>query len=174
MKRTIFSVGIAVLLLGTAWMIWKTVGRVRNKEQQMTKAIAMPRFSFSAMNGKPYTEKDLPPGRRRVIINLFHPDCEHCQYMTSQFLSHYSDLRDITLLMVSFCDDPQLRAFYTQYKLQDYPNIVVLRDQTLSFGQIFGLSAVPGFLVYQDKTLLNKISGEIDFKKLIDNDRKNR
>jgi len=129
--------------------------------------VTLPIFKFVSMNGNPYNHQSLPEENGNIIFNFFSPNCEHCQYMATQYIKNQQKLKNATILMITTADSISTTKFYKDYQLNRLPNIVMLRDPQYKFYKIFGTGVVPSFFLYKDKVLVKKIIGETKIDNLL-------
>ena len=82
---------------------------------------------------------------------VFSPDCEHCQHETKELTSHIKLFKKAQIIMVSPLEHPILRKFYDEYKIADYPNIIMGRDPSYFFGTFFKVRSFPAIFLYDKK-----------------------
>lgn len=103
-----------------------------------------------------------------VIIQLFSPDCEHCQYMAQNFIKNKEKLKNIEIVMVTpFGDSTSVVKFAQTYQLNSLTNVHLLLDTKADFFKIFGSSLVPSFYVYKNNKLVKSIKGETKIENLL-------
>jgi thiol-disulfide isomerase/thioredoxin len=125
-------------------------------------------MQLNKIDGELFNINDIINNKAKLIIfNYFNPDCEHCQYMVKSFFADKNKLSDVTIVMVTAADSTATARFYTDYKLNELPNIIVLRDPAFQFPKIFGTGIVPSFFIYKNKKLVKKIMGETKIENLL-------
>jgi thiol-disulfide isomerase/thioredoxin len=137
----------------------------KNKENNIISTT--PDFIFSTLENISFSKNNIDKGKNRLILNLFSPSCEHCQYMASEFLKDSQKLRDVQILMITSADSTNATKFNNDYKLLLLPNIIILRDTNYQFQKIFGTSVVPSFFIYEKNKLVKKVIGETKIDNLI-------
>ena len=104
---------------------------------------------------------------KHIIINYFNPNCEHCQYMATQYIKDSLKIKNFQILMITSADSSETAKFNNEYKLSILPNIVLLRDTNYQFQKAFGTGIVPSFFIYKHNKLVKKIIGETKIDNLI-------
>ena len=127
----------------------------------------LPKFTFQSLTNTAYTTDSIVNIDGRIIINLFSPNCEHCQYMAETFKNNKDNLKNVSIIMISYADSATVSRFYDSNGLKNLPNVVVLRDPCFKFYKTFGTSAVPSFFIYNNKRLVKKIIGETKIENLL-------
>lgn len=98
--------------------------------------------------------------KRATIIMMFSPDCEHCQEETKTLTANIHLFKKAQIIMVSPLDFNYMRQFYNDYKIANYPNIIMGRDPGYFLGTFFNVHSFPSFFVYNKKgKLVNKFIG---------------
>ncbi len=98
----------------------------------------------------PFTKDDLSK-KKATIIMVFSPDCEHCQHETKELIAHIGLFKKAQIIMVSPIEYSYIKKFYDEYKIADYPNIIMGRDPSYYFGTFFHVRSFPAIFVYDKK-----------------------
>lgn len=122
-------------------------------------AQTFPRFLLYTLEGKPFTDKDLPPAARGRIVMFFDPYCDHCQHQARLLRENPAALKGIQLIWVSTETAEALRNFQETY-LKGLPDTHVLRDKDFKFDSFFGYSIAPTLYVYDKSGKLKAIHKE--------------
>lgn len=109
-----------------------------------------PRFLLYTLDGKPFTDQDLPPVQRGRIVIFFDPYCDHCQKQATFMRENADALKDFQQIWVSTETADAIKKFQETY-LKGLPNVFVLRDKDFKFDGFFGYSVAPTIYVY-DRT----------------------
>ncbi|MEN3041086.1 MAG: redoxin domain-containing protein [Bacteroidia bacterium] len=118
-----------------------------------------PKFLLYTLDGKPFTDKDLPPAQRGRIVFFFDPYCDHCQKQATFLRENAAALKDFQLIWVSTETAESIRKFQDTY-LKGLPNIFVLRDKDFKFDGFFGYSVAPTIYVYDRAGKLRSVYRE--------------
>lgn len=157
---------IAFLLIG--YLGYKIVFAIKFKQQVAENTAAIPQFQFTTIQHQPFTKQNLIDTLGNVIIELFSPDCYHCQYMAESFVKNKKKLKNMEIIMVTpFGDSSSIALFIETYRLNTLENIQVLLDSKAEFFKIFGNSVVPSFYVYKNNKLVKSIKGETKIENLL-------
>lgn len=106
-----------------------------------------------------FNTNQIPEGKQTVFF-YFDPDCEYCKHQTEVIISIINDLKQTSFYFISDWPENNLKDYYTRYKLNRYPNILVGRDLNSSFGNHFKPSGVPCLAIFdKNKKLKNLIIG---------------
>jgi len=97
-----------------------------------------------------FTKDDLSKKKATVII-IFSPDCDHCQHATKELTAHIKLFKKAQIVMVSPLEHSYLKKFYGEYKIADYPNIVIGRDASYFLGTFYNVHSFPAIFVYDKK-----------------------
>jgi len=117
---------------------------------------AIPRFQFVTLEGKPFTDMDLPKGTL-LFIMYFDPDCDHCQHAIKKIGEQYGTFKKTKMFLVSMDDAKKTRQFMTTYgrQLVGKNNVTILVDQQQQFIVKFNPIRPPSmFLFSREKKLL--------------------
>ncbi|CAN5793551.1 hypothetical protein BH11BAC4_BH11BAC4_25270 [soil metagenome] len=97
-----------------------------------------------------FTKVDIKKKTPAIII-IFSPDCSHCQLATKDLLAHIDLFKKTQIIMVSSLDYSNIKKFYEEYKIADYPNITMGRDGAYYLGTFFKIKSFPSIFVYDKK-----------------------
>lgn len=142
----------------------------RNEEKRPYK---MPSFSYSTLEGKTFSDKNLKANQRSMIL-YFNPLCEVCQRETTELLNHISYFNDMQIVMISPAMKEDIDEFVSTHKINTFPQITVLHDANDQFYKQFGAKGYPTMYLYdQNKKLIEMYETEIamdDVKAVLDED----
>ena len=105
--------------------------------------------------------------KKPVLIMIFSPDCEHCIHEVKEILSHMELFKNVQIVMVAHLDFKNLKKFYNEYKLANYPNITLGRDYSYFFGTFYSLKFLPGMFLYNKKgKFVQSFDGSVPVKRI--------
>ena len=84
----------------------------------------IPPFKIRLTNGEGYTYKQLEKNKPVVLI-YFSATCEHCKTFTEAMLKRINQLQNKQLVMISYEDIKEVKAFDDAYKLSNHQNIKI-------------------------------------------------
>jgi thioredoxin-related protein len=114
-----------------------------------------------------YGKEDLPK-RKATLIMLFSPECDHCRHQTDSILANIKSFKNIQIVMASVLPFDYIRRFYAEYKLDQYPNIVVGRDSQFLLPGFFQSHSLPVLGLYdKKKNLIEVMEGTIPVATLL-------
>ncbi len=126
----------------------------------------VPPFSITKVPDSIKFSKDDLHSKRSTIIMLFSPDCDHCRHAVKDLLANYSLFKKSQIVLASPMDFKELKKFYYDYKIADYPNITIGRDWTYFFGSFYSVNNFPAIYIYNKQGILvQEFSGSLDVKK---------
>lgn len=111
----------------------------------------VPPFSITTVVDSTKFSKDDLSKRKSTVIFIFSPDCEHCQQETKALTSNINLFKKAQIIMASPLEHQHLKKFYTEYKIADYPNIIMGRDPSYFFGTFYSIKTFPSIFVYDKK-----------------------
>lgn len=118
-----------------------------------------PRFLLYTLDGKAFTDQDLPPAQRGRIVIFFDPYCDHCQKQATFMRENAATLKDFQQIWVSTETTDAIKKFQETY-LKGIPNVFVLRDKDFKFDGFFGYSVAPTIYVYDRAGKLRAVHRE--------------
>lgn len=101
-------------------------------------------------SGMTFTKNDLPRNKP-VIVFLFSVECEHCAHMTEDILKNIDKFGKTTLLMVTPFKLERMKAWYDQYNIGKYPNIIMAAEPTRQIVYYYDMHNFPGIYIYDKK-----------------------
>lgn len=160
---------VSIVTIVIAYFSYRIVSKI-NKDRSVAKNTAtLPPFNFLKIDNWPFTKQDIVDTLGKVIIELFSPDCEHCQYMAKALVANRDNFLDAEIIMVTpFGDSATVAKFVEKYQLNLLPKGHFLLDTRLDFPKIFGTSIVPSFFIYKNNKLVKSIKGETKVENLLD------
>jgi hypothetical protein len=153
----IFFPLLALLLVG--FLAINIARRVVIKKKVGEHIVRIPAFCFVQLDNKLYSDKNIR-NDGEIIVNYFDPDCNHCQYMTSQIVKQINLFSKAKLLMITNSDSLIVKRFFQNYHLEKFKNIIILRDPKSTFYGIFGNAVTPSFYIYKKGVLAKVFLGE--------------
>lgn len=128
----------------------------------------LPQFSILLTDSVTwYTKNDLPK-RKKTLIMLFSPDCEHCKHETELIKKNISRFSGTQIVMVTPMPFHKMQEFYEHFELHKFKNITVGRDPKFFFSNYFKVHYLP-FLAIYDKNykLLKTFEGSTKWEDLV-------
>ena len=167
--KKVLQIAISIIVIFTlSYFIHKIVHTINLKKQIAQNTTTIPQFTFSTIQHQPFTKQNIGDTLGNVIIQLFSPDCEHCQYMAQSFVKNKEKLKGIEIFMVTpLGDSSAVAQFANTYQLNTLSNVHLLLDTKANFFKIFGTSLVPSFYVYKNNRLIKNIKGETKIENLL-------
>ena len=168
MRKTIQIMIISAVILLIGYFGYRIYHAIKIKSRVAENIATLPQFQFITIQNQPYTKKNLIDTLGNVIIQLFSPDCEHCQYMANSFIKNKEKLKNIEIIMITpFSDSSSVALFAQTYRLNKLENVQLLLDKKGDFFKIFGNSIVPAFYIYKNNKLVKSIKGETKIENLL-------
>ena len=113
-----------------------------------------------------FTKNDLSKKKATIII-IFSPDCDHCQHTTRELTAHINLFKKAQIVMASSLEYPYLKKFYEEYKIANYPNIIMGRDPIYYFGTFYNVRSFPAIFVYDKKgNFIKAFDGTVPVEKI--------
>lgn len=128
----------------------------------------LPQFSILLTDSVTwYTKNDIPQ-RKKTIIMLFSPDCEHCKHETELIKKNISHFKGTQIVMVTPMPFQKMLDYYNHYELHKFKNITVGRDPRFFFSNYFKVRFLPFMAIY-DKNfrLLKTFEGSTKWEDLV-------
>lgn len=128
----------------------------------------LPQFSILLTDSLTWFTKNDLPRKKKTLIMVFSPDCEHCKHETELIKTHIKEFSGTQIVMVTPLPFGKMKEFYTHYGLAEYKNITVGRDPKFFFSNYFKVQYLP-FLAIYDKNyrLLKTFEGATNWTELM-------
>ena len=127
----------------------------------------IPQFTiYKASDSTKFTREDLTKRKATVFI-IFSPDCEHCQHETEALIANIDKFKNAQIVMVEYLAHDQMVKFYNDYKIGEYPNIIMGRDAKYFLPLFFKVENLPSIYVYDKKGKFKQaFSGSVSMDKI--------
>ena len=139
--------------------LWSNPGIAQNdtsKAKPLYTQYPLPQFSVLLTDSTTwYTKNDLPK-RKKTIIMLFSPDCEHCKHETELIKKNIKQFGNTQIVMINTLPFDKMLQFYNDFGLREFKNITVGRDTKFFFGNYFKIHYLPFLAIYDKKYKLLK------------------
>lgn len=113
-----------------------------------------------------YTEQ--LSSKKTTILISFSPDCDHCKQQTKELTENIKSFKDVQIVMATTYPFEMMKAFYEEYKIASYKNIVMGRDVLYFFPKYFRNHYLPLITIYSKKgDLLHYYDGGLPTAELI-------
>lgn len=129
----------------------------------------VPPLRLLLLDSTTWLTKELLPRKKPVMLILFSPDCEHCKHETEDIIRNISKFKKIVIVMATTLPFDKMRAFYKEYNLQRFPNIVVGRDVDYLIPVFYNVRNMP-YLAFYDKKgdLIDVSEGALSVEKVLE------
>ncbi len=142
-KILLFSV-----LLATMLSVFAQQAPQQPKPQQSP---TVPPFHILKIDSATYfTNGDLKK-HHETLIMYFSPECEHCKHQTKDLLAEMDKLKNIEIVMATYFPFPEMKDFYTYFRIADYPNIKLGRDEKYQIPSHYKIQSLPFLALYDKK-----------------------
>jgi thioredoxin-related protein len=111
----------------------------------------VPPFKLVEVDSVHYLTKDNLKKNRPVLMMFFSPDCEHCKHQTRDILESIAKFKDIEIVMATFQPFDEMKNFYVVYRISDYPNIYMGRDEHYLLPTYYRMQSLPFLALYDKK-----------------------
>lgn len=127
----------------------------------------IPQFSICKASDSTMFSRDDLNKKKATIFMIFSPDCEHCQHETEALIANIDKFKNAQIVMVEYLSHEQMVKFYKDYKIENYPNIIMGRDPKYFLPLFFKVESLPSIYVYDKKGKFKQaFSGSVDMNKI--------
>jgi peroxiredoxin len=110
----------------------------------------IPAFPLSLVDGNTITKNDLKKNEKTMIF-IFSVDCDHCKHLTEEVLKNIDKFKKTQIVMITPFKVEQMKEYYDQYKIKNYPNIIMASEPTRQIMYFYDLHYFPGLYIYDKK-----------------------
>ena len=111
----------------------------------------IPLFTLAkASDSTSFTRDDLKK-KVSTIFFIFSPDCNHCQYETGEIIKNIKKFKNAQIVMITYFPWEQMMPYYRQFKIANYPQITMARDNNYFFPIFYNVKNFPSTFIYDNK-----------------------
>ncbi|PSL47433.1 AhpC/TSA family protein [Chitinophaga niastensis] len=110
----------------------------------------IPAFPLVLVDGHGITKNDLKRNEKTMVF-VFSVDCDHCKHLTEEVLKNIDKFKKTQILMITPFKVEQMKEYYDQYKIQNYPNVIMASEPTRQIMYFYDLHFFPGLYIYDKK-----------------------
>ncbi len=118
---------------------------------------SVPAFTITTVPDSTMFKKIDIKKKKETLIIFFSPDCEHCQNETKKMLADFELIKNMQIIMVSTMEHHYIKKFYEDFKIGDYPNIIMGREPTYQLGAYYKVQSLPTTFIYNKKGKFRKM-----------------
>ena len=145
-----------VLFLLVTWTLFTAFSAPAKVKTGMEGRI-IPSFSILLPDSvSHFNTADIPQGQPFIVFG-FSPTCTHCQAETKDILSHMDQFRNVRIYYVTPDNFHDMKLFYKVFKLAQYPNITIGRDEKFTFFKTFSVRQIPYAAIYDSHKRLKEV-----------------
>jgi thiol-disulfide isomerase/thioredoxin len=127
----------------------------RDPEKTGLEGKMIPSFSFLLSDSTSYLNTQHIPSDKPVVFFDFGPNCSYSRAQMEEIIEDMGTLKDIRFYLLTAFPFSEMKAFYTHYQLDKYPNITVGVDSNNFFNDYFEIRGVPYLAIYGKDHKLN-------------------
>jgi thiol-disulfide isomerase/thioredoxin len=128
----------------------------------------IPPFKLLKGDSATYLTRDDIKKHHLTLIMCFSPECDHCKHQTEDLISAMDKFKDVEIVMATFQPLSEMKEFYRYYRIADYPNIKMGRDDKYVLPPFYKIRNLPFLALYDKKgNLITTFEGNQDVGKLL-------
>jgi thiol-disulfide isomerase/thioredoxin len=128
----------------------------------------IPPFNLLKVDSATYYTKDDLKKHRLTLIMCFSPECDHCKHQTRDIIAAMDKFKDIEIVMATFQPFPEMKEFYNYFRIADYPNIKIGRDEKYVLPPFYSIHNLPFLALYDKKgNLITTFEGNQEVEKIL-------
>ena len=129
----------------------------------------IPEFNiYLAKDSSEFTRESLKKRKATVFI-IFSPDCEFCQHETKEIIKNIDKFEKAQIIMITDMPYKEMRDFYTDYKIADYPAFTMGKEAKYYLPMFFHIKYMPAIFVYDKKGRFKKaFEGSVKIEKILE------
>ncbi len=112
-------------------------------------ATTLPEFSFSRLNKKIFSNKDLENGKMLFFV-FFDTDCDHCQHAVQYIGQHMQEFKKSAIYLITLDKPENIEIFMNKYgvALKKDKSVTILQDPNYEFMRKFKPRKYPSLFLY--------------------------
>lgn len=110
----------------------------------------LPPFELKGLDGRKIKREDLAKNRGTILM-FFSPDCNHCLQQMDWMKQVKEDLKAYNFVLATYQPLEDLKGFYQSYKLEEWKNIYIGRDEKYFLPPYFRIRNLPFIALYDKK-----------------------
>lgn len=110
----------------------------------------LPPFELKGLDGKTFKRDDLLKNRGTILM-FFSPDCHHCLQQMDWMKQVKEELKPYNFVLATYQPLEDLKGFYQTYKLNEWKNIYIGRDEKYFLPPYFRIKNLPFIALYDKK-----------------------
>jgi|SRR5580698_1614363 thioredoxin-related protein len=111
----------------------------------------IPRFNLLKVDSATHLTKDDIKKHHLTIMMFFSPECDHCKHQTRDILGAIDKFKEVEIVMATYQPFGEMREFYNNFHIADYPNIKVGRDEKFVLPPFYKMKSLPFLALYDKK-----------------------
>jgi thiol-disulfide isomerase/thioredoxin len=143
-------------------------GRQQFQEMRpVPEAQSLPSFNLLLSDGVTRVNTGAIPSGSPIVLVLFSPECPYCLSEIDSIVKQMRTLTDIRLYFVTPCPIGEVQEFCRQYRLDNYPTIMVGMDYDNFLLRFSRTKVIPYTAIYDgEKRLIEAVFGQTDDRKI--------
>lgn len=161
MKKLLCAVFIVLAALGAK-------SQTAEPEAPYLRFPTVPPAKLLLTDSASYFTKDKLKKNQPTLYIVFNPGCEHCQHETKEITANIDKFKKINIVMATPESFDKMKAFYSEYKIKNYPNIIMGRDEHFTLPSFFMIHNLP-FMAFYNKSqkLISTHEGSFGVSKIL-------
>jgi thioredoxin-related protein len=126
----------------------------------------VPPINILQVDSTPLTKENLK--HQATLIMYFSPDCDHCKHQWADMRKRMDQLKKYQIVMITHQPFEQMKDFYRDQKIADYPNVKMGQDGKFMLPPFYRIQSLPYQALY-DKSwkLITTFEGNVAVDKLL-------
>jgi thiol-disulfide isomerase/thioredoxin len=122
----------------------------------------LPTFNLLSPDSSTWVNTSQAVKDKPIALFYFSPHCPYCKAQTKEIIDDIDKLKGIQFYFITPYPFAEMKKFYNEYKLGQYPNIITGIDTGMTVGNYFETSSVPYIAIYgKDQKLHHTFEGKI-------------
>jgi thiol-disulfide isomerase/thioredoxin len=116
----------------------------------------VPPFNLLIVNDSTMYAKANLAKKKKTMIFIFSPSCEHCKHATEEIIANYAKFKNTNIVMATVTKYEYTKKFYDENNLKNFPNIKVGVDADYFLGRFYEVRNYPSIFLYDKKGFFKK------------------
>jgi len=151
----------SIIYLLVAFSLWGCFGK-RPTLNTGHEGKAMPSIDLLGMDSLTHINLKKDSSDKPVVLFYFSPECPYCRALTKAVIKDAEELKGINIYMLSAFPFNEVKGYYKEFSIAQYPNITMGVDYQTYFSKYFKSPGVPCLAIYgKQKTLKEVLMGNV-------------
>jgi thioredoxin-related protein len=143
--------GIILVLINCSFLFAQQAPQTEPQKPPYQRFPTVPPFKLLKVDSATFVTKEDIKKHHLTLIMCFSPECDHCKHQTKDIIAAMDKFKDIEIVMATFQPFAEMKEFYNNFHIADYPNIKMGRDEKYVLPPFYKIQSLPYLALYDKK-----------------------